>query len=328
MFDRSLLSLLVLAGAIGAPEATPAQDIFRHGFETPDLAGLSDDFEDATTQAAWQRVSQREQWGRDPVASLDIDQTRAGWLTLVPHTSSWFEDHVGEMLYREVEGDFVVEARVQSRNRAGTGAPGSTNGGAMHTEYSLAGLMLRAPRREVEAEGPVAWEIGEERYVFLSFGSASIAGNYQTEVKTTRAAGPGETHSISVLEIGNAPADTLDLRLARIGPHVIALLRAPSSPWQVHRRYRRDDLPSTLQAGLTCYTDWEIAGTYSYFEQNTTLIAHAWNDPGRLADPDLRVQVDWVRFAPPQVPAALSGADLSNPAAVSDAELLAFLGLD
>jgi hypothetical protein len=109
---------------------------------------------------------------------------------------------------------------------------------------------------------------------------------------------------------------------------VIALLRAPSSPWQVHRRYLRNDLPTTLQAGITCYTDWEIAGTHPYFEQNTTLITHAWNDPGRLADPDLRVQVDWVRFSAPQVPTELVGAALSDPAQVSDAELLAFLGLD
>ena len=328
MAGRLLLSSLSLLGSFCAVAPVGAQDIFRHGFEPSGLVSLSDEFEDRNTLPDWQRVSLREGWGRDPVISVDVDETRTGWLTLVPQTSSWFEDHVGEMLYREVSGDFIVEARVQPRNRTGTGAPGSTQGGAMHTEYSLAGLMLRAPRREVETDGPSAWQIGGERYVFLSFGAASIAGSYQTEVKTTRAAGVGETHSISVLEIGTAPADTLDLRLARIGPHVIALLRAPASPWQVHRRYLRTDLPSTLQAGLTCYTDWEIAGTYPYFEQNTTLITHAWNDPGRLADPDLRVQVDWVRFSAPQVPLALVDAALSDPAQVSDAELLGFLGTD
>ena len=321
----SLLALLVLPCLAGSAQS---QQIFRHGFETAELAALTDDFDDAATLPAWQRVSQREGWGRDPLAAFDVDQTRAGWLTIVPQTSSWYEDHVGEMLYREVSGDFLVEARIESRNRAGDGAPGSTNGGAQHSEYSLAGLMLRAPRREVEADGPIAWTVGGERYVFLSFGAADMAGTYQTEVKTTRAAGIGETHSISVLEINPAPGNTLDLRLARIGPHVIALLRAPASPWQVHRRYLRSDLPSTLQAGITCYTDWEIAGSYPYFEQNTTLITHAWNDPGRLADPDLRVQVDWVRFSAPQVPAELVGAALSDPAQVSDAELLGFLGMD
>jgi hypothetical protein len=320
---RALVLLWITAAAVVPASAQP---VFGDGFEPTSLASLSDAFDTPQTLARWQRVSQREGWGRDPVASVDIDQTRPGWLTLVPQTSSWYEDYVGEMFYREASGDFVVEARVQSRNRTGSGAPGSSQGGADGTEYSLAGLMLRAPRPEVEAGGPAAWTLGGERYVFLSFGSANLTGSYQTEVKTTRAAQAGETHSISVLEIGTAPGDTLDLRLARIGPHVIALLRTPGTPWQVHRRYLRNDFPPTLQAGITCYTDWEIAGTYPYFEQNTTLITHAWNDPGRLADPDLRVQVDWVRFFAPAVPPELAGAALSDPALVSDAALLAFLG--
>ena len=131
----------------------------------------------------------------------NIGQIRAGWLTLVPHTSSWYEDHVGELFYREIEGDFVLSTSIEARSRNGLGAPGSMNGGSNDSEYSLVGLMLRAPRRELESGGPAAWQAGFERYVFYSFGSANIAGSYQTEVKTTRAATGGETHSVSLLQI-------------------------------------------------------------------------------------------------------------------------------
>jgi hypothetical protein len=302
--------------------------IFADGFESVPAQALSDEFDDPASVDRWQRIWFNEGWGRDPLQQIDVAQTRAGWLTLVPHTSSWYEDHVGELFYREIDGDFVLSTRIEARSRDGLGAPGSLHGGANDSEYSLVGLMLRAPRRDVESSGPAGWQPGFERYVFYSFGSANVAGSYQTEVKTTRAAIGGESHSVSVLQIDSVAVARIELRLARIGAHVIALRRVEGGSWQVHRRYLRDDLPPRLQAGVTCYTDWAVAGTYPYLEQNSTLITHAWNDAGTPADPDLRAQLDYLRFATPLVPPALQGADLSNPSAVSDAQLLAFLAFD
>jgi hypothetical protein len=333
VLPRAIRCALLALAAGGAPWSAPAAarqvpaGIFAAGFESLPAEALSDEFEDPASVDRWQRIWFNERWGRDPLQQVDVAQTRAGWLTLVPHTSSWYEDHVGELFYREIEGDFVVSTLIEARSRDGLGAPGSMQGGANDSEYSLVGLMLRAPRRELESTGAAAWQPGFERYVFYSFGSANVAGSYQTEVKTTRAAIGGETHSVSVLQIDSVAVDRIELRLARIGPHVIALRRAGGG-WQVHRRYLRDDLPSRLQAGVTCYTDWAVAGTYPYLEQNQTLITHAFNDPGTPADPDLRAQLDYLRFATPNVPAELQGAALSDPSAVSDAQLLAFLGFD
>jgi len=49
-------------------------------------------------------------------------------------------------------------------------------------------------------------------------------------------------------------------------------------------------------------------------------------NPAVPFNPDLRATFDYARFASPAVPAPLIGADLSNPAAVSNAILLSFLG--
>ena len=163
--------------------------------------------------------------------------------------------------------------------------------------------------------------------MFLSFGSADLTGAYQFEVKTTRAAIPPETHSISQLEIDGATVDSVELRAARIGPYLIMLLREPGQGgWRVHRRYTRTDLPPRLQVGMTVYTDWAIASTWPYAEHNNTLITHAYMDPSTAARPDLRAQFDYFRFERPQLPAALVGANLADPVAVGDAALLAFLG--
>lgn len=312
--------------------AQPPGDLLRRqGFEAAhqaEIRRMSDAFDSAATLGDWLRIWRTEYWPVDQLEQLDIGVGQPGWLTLVPHTSGWFEDYRGDLLYKDVAGDVVVTTRVDARNRAGVGAPGSTQGGGPHTEYSLAGLMLRAPREEVLCCDASWWQPGGERYVFLSFGSASQTGVYQIETKSTRAAIPPETHSVSLLEIGPASEGPVDLRSARIGPHLILLVREAGQAWRIQRRVRRDDFPSSLQVGLTVYTDWSIVSTYPYIEHNSNLIEHGWNDPGTVAAPDLRARFDHVLFARPDVPAGLVGADLSDPGQVSDAQLLAFLAGD
>ena len=294
--------------------------LFRDGFElvTVDpLASLSDDFSAAGTMGQWQRIYVTENWGFDQMEDMDIASTRPGWLTMIPYTSSWYQDYRGILMYKAIDGDFVVSSRVQPRARGGVGAPGSSSGNPA-AEYSLSGIMVRQPR-EVTTPDSSWWQPGGENYVFLSMGSASTAGTYQFEVKTT-------TDSNSILQIDAATSGEARLRIARLGAHVIVLLRNPGENWQVHRRYLRADFDQTLQVGLTVYTDWEIASTYAPADHNTTLITHASGNPGNPADPDLQAQFDYVHFARPDIPPGLQGADFSNPVAVSDAQLLQFLG--
>jgi hypothetical protein len=85
--------------------------------------------------------------------------------------------------------------------------------------------------------------------------------------------------------------------------------------WSVHQRYVRNDMPATLQVGMTVYTDYPAASSVSPFVQNSTVL--------HIGNPDLVAAFDYFRFARPQVPASLVGADLTM---VSDAVLLSFLG--
>ena len=259
---------------------------------------MSDEFDDATTLSDWQRVYVEESWGFDQLESLDIDTTEPGSMYLLPYSSTWYQDWRGVLVFKEITGDFVATAHVEVNNRAETGPPG--------VHYSLGGIMTRVPR----AVTPATWAPGGEDYVFLSIGTANTPGTWQSEVKTT-------DDSVSNLEIDpGGPEATL--RTARIGPHMIVLLRWPGMDWQVHRRYRRDDFPEALQVGITTYTDWNTCSAAGVDTHNTTLLA---------GNPDLVCRVDYMRFVEPEIPAGLVGADLSNPAEVTDAELLAFLGL-
>jgi hypothetical protein len=323
---------LVVLLTLAAGEAPGADRVYRDGFdppETADIRALSDEFNDAATLGDWLRIWQVENWSADQLQGLDIGTTRSGWLTMVPYTSTWYANYRGELTFQNVAGNFAVTTHVWARNRGGTLAPGGTNGGGAGSEYSLAGLMLRGPRADWQVDpsaSPAAWWApGHENYVFLSFGSANAPGTYQFEVKTT-------TDSNSVLVISDAPAGVteVELRSVRIAPHFIMLRREPGQAWVVHRRYRRDDavMQGTMQAGMTVYTDWAIASTYApnIFLHNNSVITHAYQNPPALADPDLLAQFDYVRYARPQIPPELVGADLSNPAAVSDAQLLGFLG--
>lgn len=299
--NLALTCCLVLAacggggGTAALPPTTPTPPT-----PGPTLASLSDEFDDPATWSDWSRVFEVEGWGFDQLESADIGATEAGVLTLVPHSSSWFEDWRGVLVFKPVAGDFVVTTQLRVANRADDGAPASL--------YSLAGIMVRAPR-EVS---PATWTPDGENYVFHSMGAADTPGSWQTEVKTTE-------DSTSVLQI-HAGGPEATLRTARIGPHLILLIRWPGMDWQVHRRYRRDDFPGMLQVGLTTYTDWATCESAGVTTHNTTLLLGG--------NPDLQARFAYVRYAEPVVPPGLAGADLSDPAAVTDADLLGFLAFD
>jgi hypothetical protein len=131
---------------------------------------------------------------------------------------------------------------------------------------------------------------------------------YQLESKTT-------INSDSQLELVPAPSGDIVIRVVRVGPYVLTLKQF-DGVWTVHRRYRRNDFPSTLQVGLTCYTDWPTASSHPPAEHNRIVI-HDGN-------PDLLALVDYMRYARP--PAALMNVALDNASAISDAQILAALG--
>jgi hypothetical protein len=276
-----------------------------------DLTILSDEFDAAHTVTNWQRIHQVESWSNVVLQQFDFNTSRPGRMTMVPYTSSWYAEWRGELTFKLVTGDFVITTDVEPRNRAGTGAPGS--------QYSLAGIMVRAPRTMTS---PAQWTSGGQNYVFLSLGAASNPGAYQYEVKTT-------SNSVSTLQISSG-VSRASIQVARLGAHLIMLRRDQGGGWQVHRRYFRPDLPATLQAGLTVYTDWPVCEAVGFQYQNQFVLTNGLRLPNGTVvsgcNPDLVAAFDYVRYARPAVPANLAGANFSGAAVVSDVQLLSFLG--
>ncbi len=276
-----------------------------------DLSLLSDEFDSAASIANWSRIYQTEGWGNNALEGIDINTTRAGQMVMMPYTSSWYEEYRGELTYKNVTGDFVVTTDVRPTARSGNSAPQS--------QYSLAGIMARTPRAMT---APAQWTAGGQNYIFLSLGAASNPGTYQFEVKTT-------LNSVSTLFITEG-APRAEIQVARLGPHLIALRRNQGGAWTVHRRYFRPDMPATLQAGLTVYTDWPVASAYGYPEQNTRVMTNgaplSFGGVVAGANPDLIANFEYVRYQRPRIPAALQGANFSEASQVSDAQLLSFLG--
>ena len=263
-----------------------------------DLTPLSDEFNDASTLSQWKRVYVVEGWGANQLEVQDINTTRAGHMVMIPFTSTWYNDYRGELTFKEVTGDFVVTTDVEATQRNGTGPPRSA--------FSLGGIMVRTPRQIT----PATWRPGGENYLFLSIGAAGNPGNFQFEVKTT-------TSSVSTLQYENTGGTGhAIIQYARIGSTFIAL-KSINGVWSVHRRFSRPDMPATLQVGMTVYTDYPTASSVAPLTHNMTVI--------RAGNPDLVAAFDYFRFARPQVPASLVGADLMSPL-ISDFQLLAFLG--
>ncbi|NUQ00364.1 MAG: hypothetical protein HUU35_10985 [Armatimonadetes bacterium] len=264
-----------------------------------DLQALSDEFDDEATLANWKRIHQTEGWNADQLERFDINRTRQGVMMLVPYTNVWYRDYRGELVYKDIEGDFVATTRLYVTRRGGGGAPRSS--------FSLGGILVRAPREVT----PTTWQPGGENYIFLSLGAASQPGQYQWEVKTT-------VNSNSQLQLAPAGGAEGQIRIARIGSSLILLRRAPQQSWQVHQRYQRSDFPTALQVGVTAYTDWPTCQRYQPQDHNGRVI--------RDGRPDLEVQYDYVRFQRPAVPESLRERNLMDRAAVPDSALLAFLG--
>lgn len=331
-FPRRVFCVLPLLLLVLASVPAPSASLFQDGLEDPASGAvdwLSDEFDNPASLSDFQRVWRREHWPFDQLQLQVIGQV-PGRLTMQPHSSGWYEDYRGELTYKELSGDVVATTLVYPRNAAGTGAPGSTRGGPFGSEYSLAGLMLRAPRREVEAAN-ANWVRGREAYVFLSMGAAHDPGVYQFEDKSTRFASTPGGNSVSTLLVTNAPpgANAAYLRLVRVGPHVILLIQpvgGAGTGWQVLRRFHRGDFPERLQLGFVTYTDWATMQNCSYEFHNHNLLAQSCGPSPQPADPDLNASFEFLRVARPQVPAPFVGADFSNPAAVSDAQLLALFG--
>ncbi len=230
---------------------------------------LGDEFGSAASLAGWKQFHQAEGWP-SMTRRLDVDATEPGALYLEPLTSGWYGDFHAPFVFREVTGDFTATARLRVSGLAG---------GVPRTPWSLAGLMVRAPR----SVGPAEWAPGGEDWLFVTTGVADDVESPVFETKTT-------DDSRSRLRLWPARAGWVELRVSRAGARFDLAYRYDGGEWTALERFDRPDLPATLQVGINAYTDWYTARPLhgDPLRFNTTVI--------RDGSPDLAVRVDWIRF--------------------------------
>jgi len=208
-----------------------------HAQQSDPLAALSDEFEPSDAPSDWMHITNAEGW-TDKLKTLTVDD---GALVLEPYPSVWFYDYVRPFLFKPVEGNFTVTTRI---NVPGQDAPMPS------TAYSLAGLLARRPRSDAPFAADSAWAKDRENYVFLVTGTTGEPGAPKIETKSAVRSRPIVKHY---------PRETSGWMHLRLNQTIISLYRRPGSDWQIHERFYRPDLSSTLQVGLMAYGDYRIS---------------------------------------------------------------------
>jgi hypothetical protein len=294
---KTSLALGVLLLSTLAHGAAPAND---------DLARFDDEFDARASLGDWQLFHRRYGWP-DKIRHLDVGETTPGTLNLQPYDSAWVRDLNAPFLFREIDGDFDVRARVRVRG-AESPIPGGT--------WSLGGLMARVPNGATAAN----WQPRRENWHFLTTGVGHVRGEQMTESK-------GTYNSYSSLKLRPVATGWVELRLVRVGMSLVALMRPEGETrWQVRDRWYRMENSPRMQVGLIAYTssdDVDDSGPEIPEQVNTTV--------NREARTDMMLEVDWIRFRRPALRAVpdwyaqVSANPLADPG-VDDARILELLG--
>lgn len=203
------------------------------------LTHLSDEFSQMSTLPNWRLLDKVEGTPR-PYSRLDISRSRAGFLTIVPVTSSWYMNDTGTLLFKTVSGNFIVTTSVITRSASNPSSP-------PRHPFNSAGLIARDPNSTS----------GNQNWVVCNVGMQQSATG--SEVKTTR-------NSSSELHLENGPHDG-QVRIARMGSTFTLLRRLKGeSQWRVLSTMSRPDLPDTLQVGVMCngYQSADLIAHYDY----------------------------------------------------------------
>lgn len=236
------LAAAVFAGLLGSASLAQTPNTAPKPASPAPIEQLSTNFSSPAALDGWQehRVDGfTAKWQKPTIEK--------GALVLRPMSSGWFEDMQGGHLYRTIEGNFIVTAKLKVEG---------TKANLPQTLFSLAGVFIRAPRDGMTAAN---WQPKKENWMFFSMGSAFPAGKPQFEIKTTY-------NSLSTLKIYDAKraytprAKWVDLRVARQGELFSLLYRIEGDKeFQLLDQFIRPDLPTTLNVGVTAYADWESA---------------------------------------------------------------------
>jgi len=141
------------------------------------------------------------------------------------------------------------------------------DGGIPQTKWSLGGLMVRHPKTHPSVKG----QPRAENWLFLNCGVAEITGKQVIESKYT-------LNSKSNLKLREAKPEWITLRVVRVGHAFVSLYKYDNDKtWTVQDRYYIQQWSPFSQIGINGYTG--SAGGKN----------------------DLRLTVDYIRFAEPKI---------------------------
>ncbi len=218
------------------------------GGTTSPLADMSDEFETAAIDPAWQ-MFRGERWtvtSGSGAVTIRLDQGHGG----AADSSLWFNANQGSLMFKQVSGDFVASVALRVRR----GAPNDDQ--SPLPSVRLGGLMAR------DGTAP------SENYVFVVTGFD--VDDLSVETKDTR---DGSSQFIGPDGTGSGDAE---LRLCRVGDQFRLYYRALGSDTWIPAAVSgggtgpivRPDLPSSLQVGLNLYTNQatpDVQMTVDYF---------------------------------------------------------------
>ena len=202
------------------------------GGPSGDLEGLSDEFDDPSSLAAWtlRHQAEGEEQGHEV---LDINQSESDHLTFVPRAGGWFGNFRHSFLYKLVRGDFMIEVWVAAGRTSDPAA-------APTEPYNSAGILVRDPSSRS----------GNENWVMHNVGWQN--DRLGTEGKTT-------VSSMSNLTI-SAGARSGRLRVCRVGGEVVLTRRLDDEgEFRETHRFTRGDFADELQVGLVI-NGWNSLG--------------------------------------------------------------------
>jgi hypothetical protein len=259
-----------------------------------DLAALDEEFNGPALSSDWKLFHEAYGWP-NKIKAMDVGKTIAGALHLEPYHSGWVRDLHAPFLFKTIEGDFDVRARVRVKGLNGD-VPGGT--------WSLGGLMARVPNGLNSDD----WKPRAENWHFITTGVGLEPGKTVTETK-------GTYNSYSSLKLRQYASGWVQLRLVRVGMSLFVLARPDGNgPWEVRDRFYRMEGNPTVQVGLIAYT-------------HSADVGDGPEDPEKInrevlkdARTDMALEVDWIRFSRPQPQSSkdwrleVSGANpLANP---------------
>jgi hypothetical protein len=195
-------------------DTTPADT--SSGETGTDPTALDDDFDDPALPG-WTTF-------RPEAAAVSVD---GGVLHLDPGVNTvWLDAATSILLWKEVEGDFMVTAALRSHQAGNIDVPPPSG-------FRFGGLMAR------DGGG------GPENYVFIVLGTDT-----DPSVETKSTVDSGSTYQ------GPAwPTARGEVRLCRIGARFEMYVREADGAWQISNAFDRPDLPAALQVGPIAYNN-------------------------------------------------------------------------